>query len=417
MIHMAGFRSIRLLPFSRAILQSVRQMKLREAIQGSIRQISNKPVGGITIAILLTLSALMGWYGMKNPQHSWDTIPYVALVLSLDGVPEENLHSETYRRLQASLPSESYNAFVSGTSRRKEVSINPLELKAILPFWTIKPLYLWSTYGIVKFGVEVVQATTVVSTLSTMILSLLLGAWILRHFTNYMGLAVASAVAIASGLPHLLGLARPDGLSTLLIFSCIFILTEYKYSWLASLFAVVAVAARPDNIVIASMICLYISIATPGASMKRDRIIGTLSLISAILVYIIIQHASGAYGWKTTFYVSFIEPSSLALLQQDLTITPFVYIKVLYWSVLESVATLPFMLFVLFNTIAVIVAHNSFGRDQLRSHILLMLVMANIVHWFAFPSFELRFFVASYLAIACITLTIIKTNLNPLKVE
>ena len=31
------------------------------------------------------------------------------------------------------------------------------------------------------------------------------------------------------------------------------------------------------------------------------------------------------------------------------------------------------------------------------------------------PAFELRFFVASHLAIAFITLTIIKTNLSPLK--
>ena len=41
----------------------------------------------LSIAVLLIISIFAVWYGYRNPRHSWDTIPYVALVLSLDGMP------------------------------------------------------------------------------------------------------------------------------------------------------------------------------------------------------------------------------------------------------------------------------------------------------------------------------------------
>jgi hypothetical protein len=374
------------------------------------RHPGTKPVGRLSIAILLTVSSLIGWYGATHPKHSWDTVPYVALILSLDGVRADDLHRQTYHALQDSLSDADYQHLVSGTPLRQEVSSNARAFEVLLPFFAAKPLYLWATYAIAKLGVEVVQATTVASTLSAVLLYVVVSVWMLRHFKNYAGLALALVIAFAGGLLYLLGLARPDGISALLMFSSVFLLTEYRATRLAAAGAALAILARPDNIVMSVLIGLYIAAATPGVSARQDRIAGALSVAASVLAYLTVQRITGAYGWETTFSFSFTPPASLALFPEDASVTLPTYLSVLYRTLRGSLATLAFWRFALFGAIAALAIYRSAHRHPLAGHMLIMLTVANIVHWLAFPDFMPRFFVASYLAIGCIVLILIKST-------
>jgi hypothetical protein len=205
-------------------------------------------------------------------------------------------------------------------------------------------------------------------------------------------------------LHYLLGLARPDGISALLMCSCLFVLTEYRATRVAAVLSVTAILARPDNVVMSVLMGLYIAVATPGASARRDRITGVLCVTVSVLTYLIVQRITGAYGWETTFSFSFNPPATLALFPQGASVTLPVYLSALYGTLRGSLATLAFIRFVVFGAIAALAIRASIRRDPLRSHVLVMLTTANIVHWLAFPDFMPRFFVAAYLAIGCVVL-------------
>lgn len=50
--------------------------------------------------LILTLIVGFSFYAYNNPKHSWDTIPYVALVLSYENTDPKEIHNQTYELLK-----------------------------------------------------------------------------------------------------------------------------------------------------------------------------------------------------------------------------------------------------------------------------------------------------------------------------
>ena len=315
----------------------------------------------------------------------------------------QGLVSETYQKFAGWAPDGNIQHLYSRHSGAQGVAEkDSAGFKTILPLWAIKPLYIWTTYIVHKIAVEdVVHATTVVSTISTGIIIFLLGWWLLRHVPGFPGLAIATIIAVVGGLPNLAGLARPDGLSALLVFTCLYALIEHRNLWFTCVLAALAVLARPDNILLAGLLGVYLALFTPGSSKYWSRVAGMALLIAATSIYILVQHLYGGYGWSKTFYIAFVEPMSAELLSKRLVVTPYMYLERLYWSLNDSISTLPFITWITINVCGVVFSYFSIRRNNFHAHILMILVSYNLIHWLVFPSFELRFFIASYLVMLC----------------
>ena len=115
----------------------------------------------LILTILFACASLVR--GVLHPSLNFDLIPYSALAKEVRGAGGKN---ETYRELATKVGEPSFQTFVSGAYRER-LYADDASFEAILPFYSIRPLYilLCSVIGLL-IGSDV-AATFVVSAIFT----------------------------------------------------------------------------------------------------------------------------------------------------------------------------------------------------------------------------------------------------------
>jgi len=341
-------------------------------------------------------------FALTRPMHSWDTLPYVALTLALEGKDTKTAHDEAYQRVKEALPPRAYQALLSGTEYRRAMADNSDYFSNQLPFYSIKPLYIGLIWLFHAVGVDVVQATVMVSAVSAIVLGLIIGLWITQHISGLLGYLFAIGVTVGAGLIELARLARPDALSAAIVILAIYLLLERKSFKTSLALLILSVLARPDNLIFALFVGGYLGFLSPP-DLRISRIISLIYAAIVFGVYFLISSMSHAYGWEVTIYHGFISrlnAPSLAHAHISLSL----YLHILYWAILESIGSVDFYYLLAFITLACILSFVALVRRSTgpQEHMLLMLAGVAVMHFLVFPSVELRFFSAYYLAIAAI---------------
>jgi hypothetical protein len=114
------------------------------------------------LTVLLALAFLAG--GLLRPELNYDLLPYAALSKEMRGAGGKE---ETYRELQTRLGRPRFEKFFLGMPYRERMLADDAFFNANLPFYKVKPLYVFLCSLLARLLGSDVAATYFVSSLAT----------------------------------------------------------------------------------------------------------------------------------------------------------------------------------------------------------------------------------------------------------
>jgi len=231
--------------------------------------------------------------GIYSPTYDWDIIGYVASAHYADGLRGAELSRRTYDDVKQQVGPDVFDGLVAGRYRRT-VHDDPRSLEQQLPYYRIRIAFVQSMRALKWVGLSYPKSTVTISALFSAA-SMFLLALLCREM-NLSLLWVAPAASIA-GFGALARLPLPDAMACFfaLLTTWLVIKGDLKY------FAVAAVLPlfRTDFVV------LSVLVAAAGFFRGR-RMLSTLSMVTALVLFISINALMRHYGWLTQFNVSLI---------------------------------------------------------------------------------------------------------------
>lgn len=335
--------------------------------------------------------------GVARPVYLWDVVPYTAAVISIDESDSAKVHRKTFDALRDSVPAETFQKLTRRGPVVERVYSDPDALAQQLPFYRIRPLYIWASYILHRLGINPARATVVVSSLSVFAIGVITFAWIGPHIGGPFTVVATLLILYCSQVVNLARHSTADGLATAIQLFSLFMLLKYERVRLACVIALVAIGARTDALLGAALLVTYLAIWAPPAI--RLKLPAAISFgIVGVTAYWVIGAAAGNYGYETLFYQSFlgklVDPGSRTI---DVS-----------WSDYLGVCATNARYFLKEKLPAAMcmIALLVFWRSRRRRASLgaygdlsLVMVVALILRFLAFPRWEARFFAINMLLI------------------
>lgn len=245
-------------------------------------------------------------YIAVEPYYNMDMLAYMAIVQDMEGQANTSeIHRNTYAFTKEALSPEQFKDLSEGTDYRRHLWQNADSFDEQLAFYVIKPLYLGLVFSFYKNGADLLFSTVLPSLISFFLLGLLLLHWFNKIFHSPW-LTVWFSAFIITSIPFVtLGkTSAPDGMSTLFILTgCYFFIEKFSL-WRSSLFFFLAIATRPDYVILVFMIFLI-----PFTGRWKREVPFThlaVCLLLFFMTYFIPTIFLENVGWSTLFHHAFI---------------------------------------------------------------------------------------------------------------
>ena len=361
--------------------------------------------------------ALIVWQAIvKNnfahsPRYNWDALPYMALVLKLDGVENDSVrHAMAFTHAKEKMPEEYYRENVDNNNKYRQIMAE--DYKAFteqMPLYNIKAAYIAFVYLLYKFGIDLLTATYLPSLLAFYLIGWMLFFFISIRANDILAVIVAALFSLTPSALSVVALSSPDGFSAIFMLAGLMtVFINRKSRWMTIWF-LMAVLSRRDNILFVGL--LYASLLFYEWRNKENVKIRIVEIAVFVLAYSVIGWFSGNPGWKATFMQSF------AYKQPYFLSVDSGFKWEIYWDILDRVFVRLSNKSVLFFALCTLVLFGPFRKDQpkilFRMNIFqllfLIIVVVNIVRFFLFPDIHDRFYF-SYFAMLC--LIILESQVN-----
>lgn len=345
----------------------------------------NNALGAGYILVLL----LMSIFAYMRPFYNWDMLPYVASALSLEGTTD--IHSQTYTVVKNVVPESTYNLLTEANAYRVTNASDPKSFAEQLPFYTIKPLYIFLVYAISQMGINMVSSSVLVSIGAYFGTGILLFLWIRKLNNPYLIVGLPFLMCSAP-LLNLARLSTPDALSTLLQVLAMYLLLQKRALKLFSIVLILCLLARPDNIIFIGIFLLYFTFLVPKDS-RIPILYSSVTLIVSSVIYFVINKLAGNYGWSTLFLHSFkgyfsYPAEAVATVGVTDMISAYKTGLITYFKSSAS-------WFILLAFFGLTLAR----RSNVYSHLIAVMALITIARFILFPYWDDRFYAAQYLLI------------------
>jgi hypothetical protein len=295
----------------------------RDALANATRRLTT------ALAWLLFVAAfgLAAWRGVAGPMQNWDMIAYVGSAVSWGERDPQRIYDDTLADLQASVGSGKTRALTSSM-----LADNPEALRQQFPFYTIKPGYIALVKLLHTFGSSYAAATWRIAAFGMLALGLVLGAWrpALDARIWLPGVVVFGSI----GTPPMWEIAQystPDSVAIAATLAAFLALVKWRSLAGFIVLGVVAMLLRPDGVVLLGIGCVAVACAREPATATRPalRPAGAAAALCVLgIVHIVVQRATGSYGWAKLFYYSFVDKLARPA-ETTVHVTPSMYFDAL----------------------------------------------------------------------------------------
>lgn len=266
----------------------------------------SKPVSITLMTYGFLLGVFIVWLALFKPLYNWDIVAYVGVVLSFDTQDVYALHESTYEVLRDNIPSPFYERLLQG-SYGQAVYQDAAVFSEQLNFYSIKPLYICLIYLLSKLGFSIVTSITLVSTVSSVITTWLFLRWMSHYSNPHLAVLLTFFLGLQARLFDLSRIATPDALSTLIMSLALFALLERKNIKLVCILLFLAIMARVNNVIFATLLLSYLTLAFRLRGANAHARLTGLALTLCMVAYFGIGYIALSYSWWTLFYHSFVE--------------------------------------------------------------------------------------------------------------
>lgn len=249
-----------------------------------------------------------------HPALNWDMLPAMALALEWQEKDPVELHTQTYATAKLELAPETYAALTSGGVREARAA-DPAAFHEHLPFYRARVLYSIAVRLLHEQGVKLSDATWWIPLGCYALAAFLFLGWAAGHVSLAVAALFALGLAHTPALLNQANTSSADGMAALFVYFGAWALVERRLFFVAAGMFTLAIAARPDTLILIGFLSVALMVFTRGD--ERPNIAGLLVWLAASAgVYFWLSNFAGEYGWWPLLQISFVgkavHPATLA---------------------------------------------------------------------------------------------------------
>lgn len=254
-------------------------------------------------------------YAVVRPDYNWDMVAYVATAIEDDYPAAEDLHRETWSRIEAGASERQLSHLKFSSPYNLNQWEKPEDFKSQLSMYRVKVAYVAALKALEPV-IGVVKATFLLSILPSVLFGTLVLWWLWREKALQAAFLVLPVLMVADYLP-LSTVVTPDMLVSFVSLVAIYALWR-GHDWLAAVLLVLSVTIRPDNLV------LLIAAAMTAVLFGWRKAPMLLALAAGFAVAIYVSKAGHHPGWWPHFYFSNVQiQNSMADFNPPFTVQAF----------------------------------------------------------------------------------------------
>ena len=336
-------------------------------------------------------------YTYKNPSYNFDMLGYMALVVKMDKPHSfEEIHKITYESARLNVPSEYYTKLTDTFSYRKKFAAEPLEFKKVLPNYIVKPLYLWSSLAFYKCGFTLPVATVLPSIVSYLLIGIFLFHWIRKYISSGFAFVAALLIMYSTFATAIAKLSTPDCLSAFFILLSAYFILEKRNLLLMSLFMLLSVYARVDNVIYCFFILSFLTFNKKWKQISLPKYL--LMLVILLIAYISIMLPVKEFGWNIFYYNEYAKHIDYTR-DFDQSMSTSSYFSLIYSKLVTAFVSTHFTLFLFLGLLVMVERNFSFKRLSFDQTFLLLLAAITSFRFLLLPDLSDRFYFGFYLII------------------
>jgi hypothetical protein len=361
--------------------------------------VNAKSRGQATFLLFFTIfSIALLLFAFFKPLNNWDMVAYAGSAKSYATSDKKAIHEFAYSELEQYAGEETFIKLTASSSYRRTFYSDPEAFRQALPWYQIRPAYTGLMYVLHAAGMNIYQASRVVSAVAV-----LFAIWVFyfafrRYVASILWFAVPFFIVLYGGIENA-RLSTPDGLAFLYsgTLTYLFLRRSRWAPWLLP----VAILIRTDLIFLVALFAVYLFWFE-----KAQRISATVSLLASLTTYLVINKVFGNYGWSTVFYLVFISDFTLNYpADKDIHISFIQYFHAVLTGARKIIENDKFNAFIgisllhagtLLGTKRLAVSLHSFMSQRINA-LAAISISYVFIHFLVFPAGYSRFFTAQYL--------------------
>jgi hypothetical protein len=336
-------------------------------------------------------------YIYKHPAYNFDMLGYMALVVKMDKAYNmEEIHTITYSSAREIVPPEEYKKLTEALPYRKKFETDASEFEKVLPNYIVKPLYIWLCWLFYKGGFSLPMATVMPSIISYLFIGLLLFYWI-RKYLHTLG-AFAGAILIMYSLftTAVARLSTPDCLSALFFFLSAYFILEKRNLALMSLFFLLSIFTRVDNIITCFFIISFLTFSGKWKWINKLQYFMMIAVL--VIAYFSIVLPARQFGWSIFYYSEYAKHIDYSR-NFDQPISVLAYFSLIYSKLVTAFISAHFTFFVFLGLLVLSKRSFSFRALSFDQSFLLVLAFIGFFRFLLLPDLSDRFYLGFYLVI------------------
>jgi len=346
-----------------------------------------------TAYIGLLLLAATECYQDRVREWNYDLLGYLAFAVCSSESDPAKIHSIVFREAKAEVPDPEFRLLAQATPYRIDLRANAFDFAELIPFYSVKPAYVWLILLLHRFGLTLIQAAKLLSAISYVALGIVFFRWSRACLSTLPSVLLASMFMLSLPVLDSARLFIPDLLSVAILTWALYLLFSRKRELIGITLLSCSVFVRTDNVFFAVAVIGYLALASRSpVRMKLTYGAILIGLLCALVK--VINHFTGFYGWHTLVFHSVIQkvtaPAEVAPHVSILS-----YLRALLGSVHQAVHRSPF----LFSFIAAACLLLIRPGDRMRDLLLLGLA-TSAVKILVYPNFEERYYLFAYVIVA-----------------
>lgn len=331
---------------------------------------------------------------IMDPVIDWDILPYIACALEFEESDPETLHRKTYEVVESNVSAETFERLTERGDYRSTMYAEPDLFVAQLGFYRVKPLYYTLLYLGYEAGLPMLDASVLISVIASIIIALLLGFWVYSYYPGIKGVGIWLLILLFVQLPEISSYSSPDALGGLFVFLAGYLFIEKGRPYMGLAALVLSMLARPDNVIFAGLIVIYVGI-TNVEQIKVPRLRAGIMLAALVVVHFVMGHYFRTYSWSTMLQ-HMISGTTLDPNAVDIEFSLSMYLSKFLGNIPELTAyRFPAIIFVIFLTL--VIARWKFLSPDRYMHIGAVLILVFAIRYVLYPVLMERFLMGYYI--------------------
>ena len=311
-----------------------------------------------------------------RPLPTYDRYLYAGAVASLQYSDPVVIHRIARFEFDGHLPQFDFDS-VAAEPYFKDVRDNPWHFAEQMGLFRVKLGYVVAGYLLWKAGLPILVGLRLISAGSLLVVAMTILAW--THDALLCPLLLLTAPVLNMGR-----MVTADPLSTMILVVALFAITRGR-CLLAAALLLISIGTRSDNLMAALMLFAWM-IWTRRLHLS----IGCLLTATAIATSMCVNHFAGIYGWRVLMQHGFIKP------EVEPVSHPVMITFTGYLHALAGLRAIPYTFLTVWALVAA-AAWKKLPKDNILRSFLMLAGLYIAMRLLAFPNFDDRFFVWTYL--------------------